>query len=430
MSSRHTLPYPARSAIFQERALLHGLPVGLLISQSAHASVFYLGKDRVLLVYHNGCEPAEELRSALRKGPARLCPVLEQGFAGGHSYDVLPRLRVAPFWNTLNLESRRQAVAEELQAIQALHKLGYCHLDLKPEHFMLDDTGGRVLIDFGAARPVRGNRTGFTPRYTPYYAAPELKGGGYSTASDMYSYGVMLRERENSVCRTGFSARHFSELVGQLLHTTPETRLSAAQALELLRRPCPRIVLGPLSAEDERRQEMVARRERFSTARTAFLGELVAIAERANPVLAARQFKEIPSDWERLEKLEAICRMFGLVERSTAPVNLTNITRQNVRAVIGCSVITQIPASIRCCNAAAPEQILPPGSYYILSRDEYSRWRLEQRRLAEQRRRRNWQIAKTVAIVLGFIALLPFAFALAIVGIIIALIFAILGGME
>ncbi len=425
MAGRATLPYPAKSQVFRQTKLLHGQPVGRLISQTAHASVFCLGADQVLLVYHVGCEPDQGLRVALKNPPTGLCPILDSGTIDRHAYDVLPRLKEALPWKSLSSKDKLHVAVEELKALQKLHQLGYCHLDVKLQHFMVDDSGSTMLIDFSTARPATGTRTGFSLHFTPYYAAPEIKGGGYSTASDMYSYGVMLAERRLGLQSPGYVENLFAELSRQLMQATPEARLTADEALNVLMKPRPRIALLPAAGTKAQPNKITAHKMPNRTSQNAVMNELVAIAERANPLLAARNFKQIPCDWHMPQKAEAVYTLLSRVNKAATRVNVTNITRQNVRAVMGCSVITEIPGNIRNYRADSPAQILPRGSYYILSRDGYARWQEGQKQLEELRRERNIKIAKAGALAAGFVAILPFAIVLAVIGIMITLIFAV-----
>ncbi len=59
-----------------------------------------------------------------------------------------------------------------LRALEQLHARGIVHRDIKPANVMMSAAGEPVLIDFGAARPVR-NTVSATQIGTPGYAPPE-----------------------------------------------------------------------------------------------------------------------------------------------------------------------------------------------------------------------------------------------------------------
>lgn len=77
-------------------------------------------------------------------------------------------------------------------AIGAVHDAGFLHRDVKPHNIMLDRDGRVVLMDFGTGYDARrGEPPGLSG--TPLYLAPEiLAGRPPSTASDIYSVGVVL----------------------------------------------------------------------------------------------------------------------------------------------------------------------------------------------------------------------------------------------
>jgi eukaryotic-like serine/threonine-protein kinase len=98
----------------------------------------------------------------------------------------------------LSLE-RSVGLARRLCGLVAeVHGRGVAHLDLKPEHVLIDSDDRPSLIDFGAARQLKGiaslfGRSGRTG--TPDYAAPEqIKGRTGDFRSDVYSLGLILYE--------------------------------------------------------------------------------------------------------------------------------------------------------------------------------------------------------------------------------------------
>jgi serine/threonine protein kinase len=87
--------------------------------------------------------------------------------------------------------------AQILCALQAIHRIGITHRDIKSSNIMIDGPGHAVLMDFGLAKDRResGLTTAGSVLGTPEYMAPEqIQGEEVSPASDIYSFGVLLFE--------------------------------------------------------------------------------------------------------------------------------------------------------------------------------------------------------------------------------------------
>lgn len=100
----------------------------------------------------------------------------------------------------LGVRERVALFARVCDGVQAAHQHLIVHRDLKPGNVLVGTDGEPRLLDFGIARPLSGadaeavTRTG-TLALTPAYASPEqLRGEPLTTASDVWSLGVMLYE--------------------------------------------------------------------------------------------------------------------------------------------------------------------------------------------------------------------------------------------
>jgi serine/threonine-protein kinase len=86
---------------------------------------------------------------------------------------------------------------EILSALEASHQQGILHRDLKPSNVLLAKDGSVKVADFGVAKITEGMDITMagTMIGTPSYLAPErVNGEPASTASDVYSVGVVLYE--------------------------------------------------------------------------------------------------------------------------------------------------------------------------------------------------------------------------------------------
>ena len=111
-----------------------------------------------------------------------------------------PTARLAPrAWSTRPIPDAkpvRDALAQLVRGVDALHARGILHLDLKPANVLVTPEGRVVVLDFGLSRPAeRAVTESNLLRGTPAYMAPEQVGGlALSPAADLYGVGGILYE--------------------------------------------------------------------------------------------------------------------------------------------------------------------------------------------------------------------------------------------
>jgi serine/threonine protein kinase len=122
---------------------------------------------------------------------------------GGQLFDLLLRE------STMSTKELKRIIREILLAVEHLHDLGLIHRDIKPENIMLTEGTDEYvlkLIDFDTCEEIVSRRLSLavTPSDKVYrkrstrvvgtlgYIAPESFSGEYSTASDMFSIGVIF----------------------------------------------------------------------------------------------------------------------------------------------------------------------------------------------------------------------------------------------
>jgi serine/threonine protein kinase len=169
-----------------------------------------------------------EARVAREVRHRHLVPILDLGEARGHHYLAAEHVDGGSLGDLieargqLSVEDAVRLAAEIASALDALHRHGIVHRDVKPSNVMLDRDGRAAVTDFGLAKG---------PAYTVLtkpgqvmgtvdYIAPELiRGESTGPAADVYALGCVIYE-----CLAGgppFGDRGLWEVAGAHLDDPP-----------------------------------------------------------------------------------------------------------------------------------------------------------------------------------------------------------------
>ena len=143
-----------------------------------------------------------EARAAARITHPHVVAIYDIGEHEGLPYIVMERLSGRTLADEMTAGALAEAracslVLETLAALDAAHRLGVIHRDIKPGNILLTPDGHAKVADFGIAKlaeDLEHTATG-TLFGTAGYLAPERLAGRPATpASDLYSVGVVLFE--------------------------------------------------------------------------------------------------------------------------------------------------------------------------------------------------------------------------------------------
>ena len=124
-------------------------------------------------------------------------PWLAMEFVEGHTLSEHVAAKALP------IPARLALFRQVLEAVAHAHRHLVVHRDLKPANILVDASGQVKLLDFGIAKLVDGTSAGASAELTRLggrvmtlrYAAPEqVAAGSITTATDIYSLGVILHE--------------------------------------------------------------------------------------------------------------------------------------------------------------------------------------------------------------------------------------------
>lgn len=198
-------------------------------------------------------------------------PFYVMEFIEGSPIDVYCREK------NINLAEKLELFRQVCSAVSYAHSQLIVHRDLKPSNILITKDGTVKLLDFGIAKVLntdaiesQGTATQLG-MMTPAYASPEqVRGEKVTTASDVYSLGVILYELLTGERPYQTEGKSYPELIELICNTQPrkpsDTTSAAINSEAKYKSPnlkgdLDNIVLKSLQKERERRYQSV---EQFS----------------------------------------------------------------------------------------------------------------------------------------------------------------------
>ncbi len=132
--------------------------------------------------------------------------------------ELSDKIKPAP----LSVEEVIKCSVQIAEALDAAHKKGIVHRDIKSQNIMITDDGKVKIMDFGVAKFVRGSKTANkdTAIGTLGYSPPEqIRGVKADARSDIFSFGVVMYEMLTGYLP--FNAEYEAALLHLILHEPP-----------------------------------------------------------------------------------------------------------------------------------------------------------------------------------------------------------------
>ena len=169
-----------------------------------------------------------------------ICALYDVGTQDGLHYLVMEYLEGKPLEGPLPLEKLQRSGMEVAAALDAAHRKGVTHRDLKPDNILVTAAGVK-LLDFGLAKTadqpgpldatVRKALTqeGVVMGTFPYMAPEQLEGKDADARTDIWAFGAVLYEMATG--KRAFGGQTQATVIASIMHVAPPPVTEAQPAM-------------------------------------------------------------------------------------------------------------------------------------------------------------------------------------------------------
>jgi serine/threonine-protein kinase len=175
--------YRARDTVLGREVAVKVMAAGFLGDEGAHARFFHEARAAARLQHVN-------IVTMFEFGEQQDTPFIVMEFLRGFS--LAERMRQS---TPMPLREKVDIAIQLCAGLEAAHKQGVVHRDVKPANVWLSLNGTVKLLDFGIATAVSSNATVADVFTSPRYMSPEqIEGREVDTRTDIFSAGAVIYE--------------------------------------------------------------------------------------------------------------------------------------------------------------------------------------------------------------------------------------------